>query len=188
MAKDLRSCDRWLDRAEGALSGVNRLELEAFNDLSNEGENLKIDRAVLKKVRQQVKLAKAWRLKVKKTGLEKGHATTAQLRLLLPEAEAILVDLTEEIEVIKLATSRYCVCRKATPDQLVVCRSCRSAYHGSCIALDPHHEGSQDFTCARCAVRAAYEHSLRGIDRAATVLAERLSQYAATIVPGELAW
>ena len=46
---------------------------------------------MLKKMKHQIKLAKNWRAKVKKTGLEKGEATVAELRELLPEAYSIQV-------------------------------------------------------------------------------------------------
>ena len=51
---------------------------------------------LIKRMKNQMKLAKAWRIKVKKTGLEKGEATVAELRELLPEAYSIMVDLSGE--------------------------------------------------------------------------------------------
>ena len=92
----------WMERATFVLNGTKKLDFVQFKELLDEGEKIKVEQALLKKLRQQLTMARKWRQKVKKTGLESGDATIAQLRALIPEAEGILVDLSDDMKIIKL--------------------------------------------------------------------------------------
>jgi hypothetical protein len=161
MRKDLRASNVWLNRANGALQGTEKLDFVRFKDLLDDGEKMKVDQAILKKMRQQINLARKWRVKVKKTGLESGDATVAQLRALIPEAKGILVDLSEDMQVIKLATSKYCICRRGTPEGLITCIECKAPYHAAC--LDLVMSSADTFRCARCTIRRSYAESAQSV-------------------------
>ena len=64
MRKDLRASNVWLNRANGALR--DRSSILFDKDLLDDGEKMKVDQAILKKM-QQINLARKWRVKVKKT-------------------------------------------------------------------------------------------------------------------------
>jgi hypothetical protein len=144
----------WLEKAHGALNKTKPLDVNGFTDLVTEAEKLNVDNSILKKLKNQLKLAKAWRLKVKKTGLEKGKATTSQLRELLPEATSLLVDLSDELDVIKMATAQHCICRKPHTDGLITCNQCQVQYHKTCVAAET--SDAKNYLCARCVLRALY--------------------------------
>jgi hypothetical protein len=150
LGREVRSVFDWLSKAEAALAGRPKRDLAFLVDLVEGGEKLKVDQTAVKKLKQCIKVAKAWRAKLKKTGLERGEATTAQLRELLPEASLIACDLSAELQIIHLAVSRYCVCRKPSRDHLQPCPGCGEQYHRACLDL----RGA--LSCPRCAVRAVY--------------------------------
>jgi hypothetical protein len=146
-----------MERATFVLNGTKKLDFVQFKELLDEGEKIKVEQALLKKLRQQLTMARKWRQKVKKTGLESGDATIAQLRALIPEAEGILVDLSDDMKIIKLATSKYCICRKASPDGLIVCSLCDVSFHSACLGIDSEGSASSSmFICPRCEIHRAY--------------------------------
>lgn len=114
LCKELNAVYGWLQKADAALRGQPKLDLNEFKKVMEDGEKLKVDQTLLKRMKTQIKNAKAWRAKVKKTGLEKGEATVAELRELLPEAKNIMIDLSDELDVIQAATSKFCICRQVS--------------------------------------------------------------------------
>ena len=155
LGREVRSVFDWLNKTESALAGEPKRDLAVLVELVESGEKLKVDQQGVKKLKQVIKVAKAWRAKVKKTGIERGEATTVQLRELLPEADSIMCNLSAELRIIHLAVSRYCVCRKPSPDHLQTCSSCSEKYHASCIDL------SNAPSCPRCAVQAVYQDQVQ---------------------------
>ena len=151
LGREVRSVFDWLTKTESALAGQPKRDLTVLVELVESGEKMKVDQQGVKKLKQVIKVAKAWRAKVKKTGIERGEATTVQLRELLPEADGIMCDLSAELRIIHLAVSRYCVCRKPSPDNLQTCSSCSEKYHVACVDL------SNAPSCPRCAVQAVYQ-------------------------------
>ena len=154
--KEIDGIHSWLLRSDAALSGAvnQKLDMKQFKELLEQGEKIRVDQSRLKEMRAQLKLARAWKAKVKKTGIERGEATISQLRALLPEAKSIHIDLRDEIEMLRQATSKHCICRRSPQPKMIQCVMCEVWYHKGCV--DINGQEKQSYCCPRCIVLNFY--------------------------------
>jgi hypothetical protein len=134
---EVQRCSSWLTKARSALNGPQekRLPLPAIKKLIADGDKVRGGAELLKQLKAEAKAATRWLSQVKKTGLQQGTATLAELKPLIPVALQIKVDLSEELKVLQAAVATICICRKAPSDFVITCSVCSEKYHGTCIEV-----------------------------------------------------
>ncbi|CAM9302903.1 unnamed protein product, partial [Chrysoparadoxa australica] len=163
LKSEIQRYKSWNQKASNARTG-KKLELGQVKKLITEGERLRVSGVILADLKQHHRAAVRWLQQVKKTGIERGKAIVGDLRALIPEGEAIRVDLSEQITVLKQATSSYCLCYRAAEGFMVDCTICNRSFHGACISLE---EGSAraaaPYRCIRCRATQLFHKAENGV-------------------------
>ncbi len=155
----------WFQKAKAAVSGVACLTLSGTKKLVAEGEKLQSAADLVRQLKNEVKLAGKWLALVKKTGLQQGTATMAEIKALIPQASNIRVDLSGELKVLHLATSIHCICRRGatTSSFMVSCSRCQEQFHGHCLGMKKsdaaNHTVLETYVCIMCRIVNLYRES-----------------------------
>ncbi len=156
----------WFQKAKAIVSGTAYLTLSATKKLVAEGEKVRGAADLVRQLKIEVKSAGKWLALVKKTGLQQGTATMAELKALIPQASHIRVDLSSELKVLHLATSVHCICRKgATASSFMLsCVHCREQFHGHCLGIKKDNDAMkpemlEKYFCVMCRIRKLYRES-----------------------------
>jgi len=170
---DLERSVAWYAKARHALK--HKRPLHEVTKLLQEADRMKLHCEEQQRLKQAASQAKAWLIKVKKSGVESGKASVEELRELVTEAGGIAgVDLTEEKRTLKEAASSYCLCR--TPQEegaMVKCVCCPDQFHQGCVAQLPWVDSSQSlgaqmkgFVCLRCRLREVFKSAAKRVGAA----------------------
>ncbi len=155
----------WFQKAKGAMSGTACLTLSGTKKLVAEGEKLRGAADLVRQLKNEVKSAGKWLALVKKTGLQQGTATMAEIKALIPQAENIRVDLSGELKVLHLATSVHCICRRgATASSFMIsCSRCHEQFHGHCLGIKKSDAENctklETYVCVMCRIVNLYRES-----------------------------
>ncbi len=155
----------WFQKAKVAISGAACLTLCGTKKLVAEGEKLRGAADLVRQLKNEVKLAGKWLALVKKTGLQQGTATMAEIKALIPQASNIRVDLSSELKVLRLATSVHCICRKGatTSSFMISCSRCQEQFHGHCLGIKKsdaaNHTMLETYVCVMCRIVNLYKGS-----------------------------
>ena len=92
---------------------------------------------------------------LKRTGIERGEATLAELRDLLDRCNELAIDLGKDVKVVQQAVQEYCLCRRPMVDGgMVTCDECSEVYHAACMEL-PSQYANATFVCPSCEAKEA---------------------------------
>lgn len=127
---------QWLDEAALALRGghAKRLQLRAFEALAKRATPIRLgDCDDAKALRAEARKARDWLSSVKKTGIERGEASIAELRKLVASVKSIKVNLADDVEVLVQASRATCVCAAPADGQMLECPGCHTTFHADCL-------------------------------------------------------
>ena len=119
---ELKHANDWFEEARDILDNGKKQSLEKMKNLITQGEKLKVaPNDELKALKQQVKLSKAWTLRVKKIlPIDDSEAANLEVRKLINEHDISLIEMPEVISTLRKATSCYCICRESFSTGLMV--------------------------------------------------------------------
>ncbi|KAJ8614550.1 hypothetical protein CTAYLR_000867, partial [Chrysophaeum taylorii] len=127
----------WLEAAELALRGMGqkkKLDLRAIEGLAKRAAPIRLsDCDDAKLLRAEARKARDWLGAVKRTGIERGEASIAELRKLVAAVRTIRVDLSDDVDVLVQASRATCVCAAPADGQMLDCPSCHVSFHASCL-------------------------------------------------------
>lgn len=130
---------QWLETAQHMLSstGSNKISLRTIEQLYKQAPALRLsDSDDAKTLRAEARKAREWLAAVKRTGIERGEASIAELRKLISAVRSIRVNLSDDVNVLVQASRATCVCAAPADGQMLDCPSCKTSFHSKCIYFD----------------------------------------------------
>lgn len=136
------------------------MNLEEAKALCNEGDNLKIVCQELKSLRNAIRCARGWQIRVKKCKVEQGGLCANEAEKLTAEHDKLLIAMKEDVGRIKQAMKSYCLCRRPYEGFMIGCDGCDEWYHGSCIGVsETQADRFEKYLCVRCCVKKVFKNS-----------------------------
>jgi hypothetical protein len=172
----------------------------------------------LRRLRTEVKLARAWLLEKKRAvaavneaassagGSDRSSSTSslAQCEDLLLASEFVWLDMSEAVEHLKQVSSLYCICRqpitsapKAVPAPMVECPSCGLLFHHDCCDFGSAAaqqspaatiQEAREFRCFDCATREFVADALRAPIATASIARALFRSEPPLVSPGAKNW
>jgi hypothetical protein len=174
IVEEKKEAERWLRRVAAILTVTDetveihsKVSMDEAKEIVAAGEKLHVNvLEILKALKQNLRLARNWSAKVKKSGLAAGNAEMTDVSTLESDANAFCIDMPEEMELIQQATCGYCICRNPYGGFMLGCDSCDEWYHGACLNLTEHQaEKAEKYYCVRCSIEKVFKESAEiGLD------------------------
>mmetsp|Transcript_20188 Transcript_20188/g.41918 ORF Transcript_20188/g.41918 Transcript_20188/m.41918 type:complete len:734 (-) Transcript_20188:673-2874(-) len=92
--------------------------------------------------------------------MEQGSIHVNDVKQLIDEHERLLIEMPDELAILKQATVGYCVCRRPYDGFMIGCDHCDEWYHGPCIGIsESKADRFEKFTCIRCSTKNVFNAS-----------------------------
>jgi hypothetical protein len=88
------------------------------------GEKLKVQTEELKQLKAEIRAARNWSNRAKKVNVEQGSIHVNDVKQLIEEHGSLLIEMPEELEILKQATIGYCICRRPYEGFMIGCDHC----------------------------------------------------------------
>ena len=115
-----------------------KVTYERACELIKLGDKMNTSPEQLRILKSQMKIAKLWAGKVRKTGISNGDTNGVDVEELRAEMNDFCIDMQDEREMLNNATAGYCLCRKPYAGFMIGCDTCDEWYHGPCVAVSEH--------------------------------------------------
>lgn len=153
---------RWADQVRKILRSENRISMLEAKSLLEAGEKLKVSTSELKSLRMAIRAARGWASKVGRCNLDQGTVDVGSVKDLVEEHNTLLIEMPDEIDSLKQATQKYCICRRPYEGFMIGCDECDEWYHGRCIGVSESRADRVDkFICIRCSVKNVFTSSAK---------------------------
>ena len=94
------------------------------------GEKLKVQTQELKRLRAEVRAARSWSVRAKKCNTEQGSIHVDEAKKLVEEHQKLLIEMPDDLEILKQATIGYCICRRPYDGFMIGCDHCEVSFSG----------------------------------------------------------
>lgn len=88
------------------------------------GEKLKVQTEELKQLKAEIRAARNWSNRAKKINVEHGSIHVNDVKQLIEEHGSLLIEMPDELEILKQATIGYCICRRPYEGFMIGCDHC----------------------------------------------------------------
>mmetsp|Transcript_43531 Transcript_43531/g.49071 ORF Transcript_43531/g.49071 Transcript_43531/m.49071 type:complete len:1967 (-) Transcript_43531:117-6017(-) len=151
---------KWIKNTRELFESGDKIDIQDAKNQMETGEKLKVHTEELKQLKAKLKAARNWSNRAKKCNLEQGSIHVSDVKQLIEEHETLLIEMPDELEVLKQATVGYCICRRPYDGFMIGCDHCEEWYHGPCIGISESKAGRfEKFTCIRCSTKKIYHNS-----------------------------
>jgi hypothetical protein len=159
LVEEIKKAKSWLSKLRKRLKSLvtkkaTLISMQVAMSLVEEGENtLRLYLRSFDMLKDELKKATAWEVRVQESGIESGQARIADLLTLLEEYDNTqwLIDLEMHREVLRSATERYCICRQPFDGLMIGCDHCDDWFHDNCIGMSKEKaEKVEHYTCPSC--------------------------------------
>jgi len=151
---------KWTAKNKKLFESGERIDLQDARNLVETGEKLKVQTEELKQLRAEIRAARNWSNRAKKCNVEQGSIHVNDVKQLVEEHDSLLIEMPDELEILKQATVGYCICRRPYDGFMIGCDHCEEWYHGSCIGIsESKADRYEKFTCVRCSTRNIFNSS-----------------------------
>ena len=148
----------WAEEAEALINSSEVITLDKAKEIIDKGDELNIVCQEYRTLRNALRQARGWALRVKKMNNDESQAPINEVKELIAEHNQFLVKIPEQIEQLKEMLCGYCLCRRPYDGFMVGCDSCEEWYHGPCVGLtEQQAEKCDKYVCIRCCALKQYE-------------------------------
>lgn len=148
----------WAEEAEALINSSEVITLEKAKEIVDKGDALNIVCQEYRTLRNALRQARGWALRVKKMNNDESQAPINELKELIAEHNQFLVKMPDQVEQLKEMLCGYCLCRRPYDGFMVGCDSCEEWYHGPCVGLSEQQaEKCDKYVCIRCSALKQYE-------------------------------
>ena len=148
----------WAEEAEALITSSEVITLDKAKEIIDKGDELNIVCQEYRTLRNALRQARGWALRVKKLNNDESQAPINEVKELIAEHNQFLVKIPEQIEQLKEMLCGYCLCRRPYDGFMVGCDSCEEWYHGPCVGLtEQQAEKCDKYVCIRCSALKQYE-------------------------------
>ena len=106
------------------LESENKISLHDARNLVETGEKLKVQTEELKELRIEIRAARNWSNRAKECNLEQGSIHVNDIEQLIREHDSLLIEMPDELKILKQATVGYCICRRPYDGFMIGCDHC----------------------------------------------------------------
>jgi DNA-directed RNA polymerase subunit F len=158
LAEIVDKANAWAEEAEALINSSEVITLEKAKEIVDKGDALNIVCQEYRTLRNALRQARGWALRVKKMNNDESQAPINELKELIAEHNQFLVKMPEQVEQLKEMLCGYCLCRRPYDGFMVGCDSCEEWYHGPCVGLtEQQAEKCDKYVCIRCSALKQYE-------------------------------
>lgn len=125
---------KWVEKMRKLFISGNKLSMQEGKTLLDAGEKLRVNTQELRTLKSELRAALGWSNKVKKCNLDHGSVHIGDVNQLIAEHDSLLIEFPEEVEELKLATIRYCICRRPYEGFMIGCDSCEVSFSSEYIS------------------------------------------------------
>ena len=158
LAEIVDKANAWAEEAEALINSSEVITLEKAKEIVDKGDALNIVCQEYRTLRNGLRQARGWALRVKKMNNDESQAPINEVKELIAEHNQFLVKMPEQVEQLKELLCGYCLCRRPYDGFMVGCDSCEEWYHGPCVGLtEQQAEKCDKYVCIRCSTLKQYE-------------------------------
>jgi hypothetical protein len=115
---------KWTTKTKILLTSGERIELQDARNLVEAGEKLKVQTKELKHLKAEIRAARNWSNRAKRCNVEHGSIHVNDVKQLIEEHNSLLIEMPDELEILKQATIGYCICRRPYDGFMIGCDHC----------------------------------------------------------------
>ena len=157
----LYEAKKWKLRVQTLLAQgcKDKLTIVDLEELIAKGDKLAINSDEVDALKEHSIRHKSWMTKFENSGTITG--STTDLADLVAEGKSLLIDVSEQIDVINANTKAYCICRLHYHGDMIGCDSCDDWYHLSCVGVSSvQAENIENYLCIRCSIKNSFNESV----------------------------
>jgi hypothetical protein len=150
----------WVESTKKAIAFGKKMSMQDAKDILAAGEKLNVNCQELKTLRAALRTTRGWCNRVKRCNVEQGSIHVSTVKDLIKEQQAFLIEMPEELSLLRQAKQNYCICRRPYEGFMIGCDECEEWYHGSCIGISESRADRVDkYVCVRCALKNIFKAS-----------------------------
>lgn len=130
---------KWTEKARNLFESRERIDAQDARILVETGEKLKVQTEELKRLKAEIRLARNWSNRAKKCNVEQGSIHVNDVKELIVQHDGLLIEMPDELEVLKQATIGYCICRRPYEGFMIGCDHCDVSFLNLCLFLSSFH-------------------------------------------------
>ena len=115
---------KWTAKTKMLFKSGEKIVLQDARNLVETGEKLRVYTEELKQLKGEIRAARNWSNKAKKCNMEQGSIHVNDVKQLIDEHERLLIEMPDELAILKQATVGYCVCRRPYDGFMIGCDHC----------------------------------------------------------------
>ena len=119
---------KWTKIIRELFESGEKIDMQDARNLLESGEKLKVQTEELKLLRAQLRATRTWSNNAKKCNLEQGSIHVSDVKQLIEEHESLLIEMPDELEVLRQATVGYCICRRPYDGFMIGCDHCEVSF------------------------------------------------------------
>lgn len=156
---------KWKNRARTVLLSCGETDAKTpvgdLEEMIAKGEKLAVACEEVDALKESFLRYKTWLAKFENSGTVAG--STTNLSDLVREGKSLVVDVSEQIDVINANTKAYCICRLHYHGDMIGCDVCDDWYHLPCVGISPAQaENIGNYVCIRCCIGNSFkEHAVQ---------------------------
>jgi hypothetical protein len=150
----------WVESTKKAIESGKKLSMQDAKDILAAGEKLNVNCQELKTLRAALRTTRGWCNRVKRCNVEQGSIHVSTVKNLIKEHQLFLIEMPEELSLLRQAKQNYCICRRPYEGFMIGCDECEEWYHGSCIGISESRADRVDkYVCIRCSLKNIFKAS-----------------------------
>ena len=124
---------KWTKKTKGILESNEKINFHDAKSLIEAGEKFQVQSAELKKLKGEIRAARKWSSKAKECNLDQGSIHVNDVKQLIDEHDCLLIEMPDELDILKQATVGYCICRRPYDGFMIGCDHCEVSVYISFI-------------------------------------------------------
>jgi hypothetical protein len=150
----------WVESTKKAIESGKKMSMQDAKDVLAAGEKLNVNCQELKTLRAALRTTRGWCNRVKRCNVDKGSIHVSTVKNLIKEHQSFLIEMPEELSLLRQAKQNYCICRRPYEGFMIGCDECEEWYHGSCIGISESRADRVDkYVCVRCSLKNIFKAS-----------------------------
>lgn len=150
----------WVESTKKAIESGKKLSMQDAKDILATGEKLNVNCHELKTLRAALRTTRGWCNRVKRCNVDQGSIHVSTVKNLIKEHQSFLIEMPEELSLLRQAKQNYCICRRPYEGFMIGCDECEEWYHGTCIGISESRADRVDkYVCVRCSLKNIFKAS-----------------------------
>lgn len=115
---------KWIKKTRELFESGEKIDMQDAKNQIETGEKMKVHTEELRHLKAELRATRSWSNRANKCNLEQGTIHVTDIKLLIEEHESLLIEMPDELDVLKQATVGYCICRRPYDGFMIGCDHC----------------------------------------------------------------